>query len=133
MLRDRERQFSYSSVFIQKQGPRASYLQSCLRKPSRKSSTPVSNLDSKRDWHLRLPEVLWAYRTTYRTPTQATPYSLVFGAEAVLPLEGSGNSIVQDGRVHRRGKHAKGWIDALDETRLAAQQNLELDFISDFS
>ncbi|XP_070045405.1 uncharacterized protein [Nicotiana tomentosiformis] len=42
---------------------------------------------SKRDWHERMEEALWAYRTTYRTPTQATPYSLVYGVEAVLPLE----------------------------------------------
>ena len=32
-------------------------------------------------------EALWAYRTTYRTPTQATPYSLVYGVEVVLPLK----------------------------------------------
>ena len=38
---------------------------------------------SKRDWHERVGEALWAYRT----PTQATPYSLVYGVEAVLPLE----------------------------------------------
>lgn len=38
---------------------------------------------SKRDWHERMDEALWAYRTTYRTPTQNTLYSL----EAVLPLE----------------------------------------------
>ena len=30
---------------------------------------------------------MWAYCTTYRTPTQATPYSLVYGVEVVLPLE----------------------------------------------
>ncbi|XP_015167815.1 uncharacterized protein [Solanum tuberosum] len=42
---------------------------------------------SKRDWHERMEEALWAYRTTYRTPTQATPYSLDFGVEALLPLE----------------------------------------------
>jgi transposase InsO family protein len=41
----------------------------------------------KRDWHDRLFEALWAYRVTVRTPTQSTPYSLVFGTEAVLPLE----------------------------------------------
>ena len=41
----------------------------------------------RRDWHDRLYEALWAYRVTVRTPTQATPYSLVFGTEAVLPLE----------------------------------------------
>ncbi|XP_060202052.1 uncharacterized protein LOC132630499 [Lycium barbarum] len=42
---------------------------------------------SKRDWHERMEEALWAYRTTYRTPTQATPYSLAYGVKAVLPLE----------------------------------------------
>ncbi|XP_074299423.1 uncharacterized protein LOC141630516 [Silene latifolia] len=42
---------------------------------------------SKRDWHERIGEALCAYRTTYKTPTQATPYALVYGVEAVLPLE----------------------------------------------
>ena len=42
---------------------------------------------TKRDWHERIGEVLWAYRTTFQTPTQATPYSLVYGVEADLPLE----------------------------------------------
>jgi hypothetical protein len=41
----------------------------------------------RRDWPDRLFESLWAYRVTVRTPTQATPYSLVYGSEAVLPLE----------------------------------------------
>ena len=31
--------------------------------------------------------MLWAYRTTKRTTTRETPYSLAFGAEAVLPIE----------------------------------------------
>jgi len=42
---------------------------------------------SKQDWHERLGETLWAYRTTYKTPMQSTPYALVYGVEAVLPLE----------------------------------------------
>ena len=42
---------------------------------------------SKRDWHERLGEALWAYQTTYKTPTQSTPYALVYGVEAILPLE----------------------------------------------
>ncbi|XP_015060327.1 uncharacterized protein LOC107006233 [Solanum pennellii] len=42
---------------------------------------------SKRDWHEKMEEDLWEYRTIYRTPTQATPYSLAFGVEVVLPLE----------------------------------------------
>jgi len=42
---------------------------------------------SKQDWHEKLGEVLWAYRTLYRMPTQSTPYALVYGVEAILPLE----------------------------------------------
>src|SRR5438270_11452907 len=42
---------------------------------------------TKRDWDEKLGACLWAYRTTVRTPTKATPFSLVYGCEAVLPLE----------------------------------------------
>ena len=31
--------------------------------------------------------MLWAYRTSFHTSTRATPYSLVYGMEAVLPIE----------------------------------------------
>ncbi|KAL0445389.1 UNVERIFIED_CONTAM: hypothetical protein Slati_2261600 [Sesamum latifolium] len=41
---------------------------------------------SKRDWHERIGEALWAYRTTSRTPTQSTPYALVYGVETDLHL-----------------------------------------------
>jgi len=42
---------------------------------------------SKRDWHEKLGEVLCAYQTSYRMPTQSTPYALLYGVEAILPLE----------------------------------------------
>ena len=38
-------------------------------------------------WVEELPNVLWAYKTTGRTTIWETPYSLVFGTEAVLPIE----------------------------------------------
>ena len=38
-------------------------------------------------WVEELPNVLWAYRTTKRTATGETPYSLVFGTEVVLPIK----------------------------------------------
>jgi hypothetical protein len=44
-------------------------------------------IDSGRDWHEKLAYALWAYRTSIRTSTGVTPYSLVYGMEAVLPLE----------------------------------------------
>ena len=37
--------------------------------------------------HEKLPFALHAYRTRVRTSTGATPYSLVYGMEAVLPIE----------------------------------------------
>ena len=38
-------------------------------------------------WYEKLPFALHAYRTGVRTSTRATPYSLVYGMEAVLPIE----------------------------------------------
>ncbi|KAL3756018.1 hypothetical protein ACJRO7_002969, partial [Eucalyptus globulus] len=43
--------------------------------------------ENYRDWHERLPYALMAYRTSIRTSTGATPFSLVYGMEAVLPIE----------------------------------------------
>lgn len=34
-----------------------------------------------------LPLALWGYHTTEKTSIGATPYSLVYGIEAVLPIE----------------------------------------------
>ncbi|RDY14358.1 hypothetical protein CR513_00581, partial [Mucuna pruriens] len=40
-----------------------------------------------KDWHDMLPYALYGYRSTARTSTGATPYTLVYGMEAVLPVE----------------------------------------------
>ena len=40
-----------------------------------------------KDWHEKLPYALFAYRITARVSTGATPYSLVYGTEAVIPIE----------------------------------------------
>ncbi|KAI5324012.1 hypothetical protein L3X38_033085 [Prunus dulcis] len=42
---------------------------------------------AKGAWPEKLPEALWAIRTSYRTPTGETPFSLTFGSEAVVPVE----------------------------------------------
>ena len=42
---------------------------------------------AKGRWAEELPSVLWAYRTTPRRSTSATPFSLAYGMEAVIPLE----------------------------------------------
>ena len=43
--------------------------------------------DTYKDWHEKLSFALHAYRTAVRTSTGVTPFSLVYGMEAILPIE----------------------------------------------
>lgn len=36
---------------------------------------------------MKLIPALWAYRTTYKVTTRATPFSLMYGVEAILAIE----------------------------------------------
>ncbi|KAL0290266.1 UNVERIFIED_CONTAM: hypothetical protein Sradi_7053900 [Sesamum radiatum] len=74
-------------------------------------------------------EALWAYRTTVRTPTQSTPYPLVYGVETVLPLEQQIPSLriaIQEGLIEEENARIRlEELKALNEKRLEAQQRLE--------
>ena len=39
------------------------------------------------DWDTKLFAALWAYRTAYKVTTNATPFQVVYGQEAILPIE----------------------------------------------
>ena len=43
--------------------------------------------DAKGKWVEELPHLLWMYRTTPRRSTGETPFSMTYGAEAVIPLK----------------------------------------------
>ena len=43
--------------------------------------------DAKRKWVKELPHVLWTYWTTPHRSTRETPFSMTYGAKAVIPLE----------------------------------------------
>ena len=43
--------------------------------------------DTKGRWVEELPHVLWTYRTTPQKSTGETPFSMTYGAEAVITLE----------------------------------------------
>ena len=43
--------------------------------------------DAKGAWPEELPNILWAYKTTAKTPTGETPFKLTYGIEAVILVE----------------------------------------------
>ena len=52
--------------------------------------------NAKGAWPEELPNVLWAYRTTARTPIGETPFRLTYGTEAVISIEVGVASIRQE-------------------------------------
>jgi hypothetical protein len=41
----------------------------------------------KTSWHTMFFSALWAYRTSVKSTTGFTPFRLVYGVEAILPIE----------------------------------------------
>ncbi|XP_070028839.1 uncharacterized protein LOC142170422 [Nicotiana tabacum] len=80
---------------------------------------------NKRVWHEKIGEALWAYRTTLRITTQATPYSLVYGVKPVLPLEQQIPSLwiaIQEGlTLEKNAQLCIEELEALDEKILETQ------------
>ena len=48
--------------------------------------TKLCNIN-RDDWDLRIPIVLWAYRTSCKKLTGNTPFKLAYGQEVVMPME----------------------------------------------
>ena len=44
-------------------------------------------IETHRDWANRLPFALWEYHITVRTSRGLTPFSFVYGTEAMLPIK----------------------------------------------
>ncbi|RVW67919.1 hypothetical protein CK203_063498 [Vitis vinifera] len=86
-------------------------------------------VETSQDWSEKLPFALWAYRTSFRTSTGATPYSLVYGMEAVLPVEIEMRSLRV--ALEQRVSEAE-WVQSrydqlslLDEKRLSAADHAQ--------
>ncbi|XP_050875520.1 uncharacterized protein LOC127079143 [Lathyrus oleraceus] len=75
-----------------------------------------------KDWHEMLPFALHGYRTTVRTSTGATPFSLVYGMDVVLPIEVELPSL----RVLREAKLDEAeWVqDRFDQLNLIDEKRL---------
>ena len=85
--------------------------------------------DNKRDWDTKLDAALWAYRTTFKVTTKQTPFALVYGVEAILPIEIEIPSlrIAIDDRwpVSKSIYDRVLMLEGLDETRRLSAQHIE--------
>jgi hypothetical protein len=86
-------------------------------------------VDSKKDWNKKLVAALWAYRTTFKVTTRATPFSLVYGIEPILPIEFEVPSlrIAIDNRMTNSQslRDRLDQLEGLDEARMISTQHLE--------
>ncbi|MCO5589038.1 hypothetical protein L7F22_043003 [Adiantum nelumboides] len=62
-------------------------------------------------WDAFLDGALWAYRTTYKDATQFTPFHLVYGQEALQPIELQIPTIKLGGKREQGGDRT--WINRL--------------------
>ncbi|KAM1018865.1 hypothetical protein ACFX2C_040435 [Malus domestica] len=81
--------------------------------------TLKTNLDkAKGCWPEFVPQVIWSYRTSYRTSIGETPFSLTFGTEAVVPIELEQATFrVQNYVQSEKDKQLTLNIDLVDEHR----------------
>ena len=72
-----------------------------------------------------MPNVLWPYRTTARTPTGETPFRLIYGTEAVILVEVRIISIKRK-MFHEESNddQLKVNLDCLDEVRDGASNKM---------
>ena len=80
---------------------------------------------AKGAWSKEFPSVLWAYRTTARTPTGETPFNLTYGIEAVIPIKIGLTSLRKEFfNEDNNDDQLKLNLDCLDEARDQASQRM---------
>jgi hypothetical protein len=90
--------------------------------------------ENRKDWSYRLPEALWAYRTTWRNTTGFSPYELVYGKSVVFPVEFEIKTLrtalavnldltdAQTARLQQLNELEEKRLDAIQQTTIIQQQ-----------
>ncbi|KAI5344971.1 hypothetical protein L3X38_012848 [Prunus dulcis] len=95
---DRGSSFIYGEMLDMAEAFKFKLLQSTLyyaqaNRQAESSNKVIINIIRKmleknpKQWHEKLSETLWAYRTSKRDATDMTPYALAYGHDAILPME----------------------------------------------
>jgi len=81
---------------------------------------------AKGTWAEEVPRIVWAYHTTPQSTTKETPFSLVYGSDAMIPVEIQENSPrFQNFVVEESNEERKVNLDLLDEVREEAKIKAE--------
>ena len=76
-------------------------------------------------WLDKLPSILWAYRTTARTPIGETPFRLAYGSDAIIPAEvGLISYWVENYDEDKNEEAMRLQLNQVDEVRVTAEQRL---------
>jgi hypothetical protein len=87
--------------------------------------------DNPKRWHEVLSEALWAHRISKHSATKVTPFKLVYGQEAVLPIEVNLDAL----RIARQNELSAidyhnlmlDWLDKVSDERIKALGEIERD------
>jgi hypothetical protein len=72
--------------------------------------------DSPRRWHEKLSKALWAHRTSRHGATKVTPFELVYGQEAMMPIGVSLQNLRVTGQAHLSAKeYNESMMDKIDD------------------
>ena len=81
------------------------------------------------DWDKRLHFALWAYRIVHKVTTNATPFKLVYGQEAIIPIKLKLQSLTVAAQLkmplEQSLKERMMVLNEMDEIRLLAFQTRE--------
>ncbi|XP_057719175.1 uncharacterized protein LOC130933561 [Arachis stenosperma] len=69
-------------------------------------------------WAELIPEILWGYNTSVHSTTKETPFRLVYGSDAMIPVEISQNSLRTQHEAHDDARRTE--LDLVEEVRAIA-------------